>query len=152
MSAETIRRITIAELEQAPFLDEFIAAYGDESSIPEIGDPEPCFETYRAMEASGVLHVLGAFAPDLVGVASVLVFGLPHYAGRKIASMESIFVMPSARRSGAGLGLLRAAEQCAREQGAKALMVSAPVGGRLAAVMSKTEYRETSRVFAKGLA
>lgn len=152
MSIETIiRACTIAEVEQAGALPELLAAYGDESRIPEFGEVSACFETYRVMEASGALHILGAFAPDLVGLASLLVYGLPHYAGRRVCAMESFFVAPTARRGGTGLNLLRAAEARARELGAAALMVSAPVDGRLASVLPRSGYRETNRVFLKGL-
>ena len=147
-----IRPCTLEEIEQSATLPELLAEYGRESSIPELGKSSPCMTTYRQMAASGVLHVIGAFSPELVGIAAVLIFGIPHYAGRRIASMESIFVTSSARRGGTGLKLLHAAEQCAREQGAMALMVSAPVGGRLATVMSRSGYRETNRVFTRGLA
>lgn len=147
-----IRPCTIEEIEQSATLPELLAEYGRESSIPELGPSAPCMQTYRQMAASGVLHAIGAFAPELVGVATVLVFSLPHYAGRRVASMESLFVMPSARPGGTGKKLLNAAEQCAREHGSTALMVSAPVGGRLAKVLlSSSSYRETNRVFTRGL-
>jgi len=147
-----IRHCTVAEIEQSGALPELLAAYGDESSIPEIGQPSPCMETYRGMAASGVLHFVGAFSPELVGVVSVLVFGLPHYAGRRVASIESFFVAPHARHGGTGIRLLRSAEELARGLGAQALMVSAPVGSRLAKVMTRTAgYRPTNQVFTRGL-
>lgn len=147
-----IRPCTVAEIEQSETLPELLAAYGRESSIHELGQSAPCMQTYRQMAAAGVFHAIGAFSPELVGVATLIVYGLPHYAGRRIASMESIFVAPDARRFGTGLKLLRAAEQCAHELGAMALIVSAPVGGRLAELLPRTSgYRETNRVFTKGL-
>ncbi|WP_158271564.1 GNAT family N-acetyltransferase [Pseudomonas sp. HMWF032] len=147
-----IRSCTVAEVEQSGALQELLAAYGAESSISELGKVNASFEQYRQMEASGALHIIGAFGPELIGLASLLVYGLPHYAGRRVCAMESFFVAPAARRGGAGLKLLRAAEAQARELGAAALMVSAPVGGRLASVLPRTGYRETNRVFVRGLA
>lgn len=147
-----IRKCTVAEVEQAGALQELLAAYGDESRIQEMGEVSASFEMYRQMEAGGALHIIGAFGPDLVGLASLLVYGLPHYAGRRVCAMESFFVTPSARRGGTGIRLLRAAEDRARELGAAALMVSAPVGGRFARVLPRTGYRETNRVFVRGLA
>jgi GNAT superfamily N-acetyltransferase len=147
-----IRACTLEEIEQSELLPELLAAYGQESSIPELGPSSPCMATYRAMAASGVLHVIGAFAPGLVGVVTVLIYGLPHYDGRRTATLESFYVLPSARHGGTGLRLLHAAEALAAEQGAQALMVSAPAGGRLASVMERTAgYRETNRVFTRGL-
>jgi len=153
MGIETIiRTCTVAELEHAGALPELLAAYGDESGIPEFGEVDACFATYRAMEASGALHILGVFGPGLVGLASLLVYGLPHYAGRRICAMESFFVEPHARKGGAGIKLLRAAEARALELGASALMISAPIGSRLAMVLPRSGYRETNQVFLKVLA
>ena len=146
-----IRPCTLDEIEHSPRLAEVLEAYGRESSIAELGPSSPDMATYRQMAASGIWHAIGAFAPELVGIATVLVFGLPHYAGRRVASMESIFVLPAFRGGGAGLKLLRAAEQCAREQGASALMVSTPAGSRLESVMARSSYRATNRVFTMGL-
>nr|WP_269805969.1 GNAT family N-acetyltransferase [Pseudomonas sp. NMI1173_11] len=103
------------------------------------------------MEAAGALHVVGAFAPDLVGLASLLVYDLPHYAGRRICTMESFFVDPKHRAGGTGIRLLRAAEARALELGAMAMMVSAPANGRLATVLPRSGYRETNRVFMRAL-
>ena len=147
-----IRNCTVSEVERAGALPELLAAYGDESSIPELGKVSACFDTYRAMEAAGALHIIGVFGPELIGLASLLVYGLPHYAGRRICTIESFFVSPSARKGGTGIKLLRAAEARAADLGATALMASAPVGGRLAAVLPRSGYRETNRVFIRGLA
>lgn len=146
-----IRPCTIAEVEQSGALAELLEAYGVESRVAEFGEVVANFDQYRQMEAAGALHIVGAFGPELVGLASLLVYGLPHYGGRRVCAMESFFVAPSARRGGTGLKLLRAAEARARELGATALMVSAPVNGRLAQVLPRSGYRPTSQVFVRGL-
>ena len=146
-----IRECSIAEVESAKILDLLLSSYGEESSMPELGKPDACFATYRAMEASGSLRIIGAFNPDLVGVAFLLVYGLPHYAGRLVGTLESFFVLPSERQRGAGMKLLRAAEDMARDMGAVALMVGAPVGSRLDTVMQHSIYRPTNRVFTRAL-
>jgi GNAT superfamily N-acetyltransferase len=146
-----IRPCTVAEVERAGALPELLEWYGAESRIDEFGPVSPCFDVYRQMEANGALHVVGVFAPELVGLASLLIYGLPHYAGRKICTMESFFVSPDARRGGTGLKLLRAAEARAVELGAVALMVSAPAGGRLASVLPRRGYRKTNEVFLRAL-
>lgn len=151
MSAAEIRPCTIADIEQAPRLPALLAAYGEESHIPELGEPEPCFATYRAMEATGALHVIGAFAPDLVGIAILLVYGLPHYAGRKVGTLESFFVLPEFRPSGAGLALLRAAEIKAAELGAAGMLISAPLNGRLDTILPHLEYRPSNRIYVRRL-
>lgn len=147
-----IRPCTVTEVEQSASLQQLLSDYARESSLPELGNASAHFETYRGMEAAGLLRIIGAFGPDLVGFAAVLVYGLPHYGGRRVASTESIFVAPAARAGGTGLKLLRAAEEMARDLGAAALLVSAPVGGRLAQVLPRSGYRESNRVFIRGLA
>lgn len=149
----TVRLCSVAEVEQSGALGELLAAYGAESRVAEFGEVVANFDMYRQMEANGALHIVGAFAGDeLVGLASLLVYGLPHYGGRRVCAMESFFVAPAARRGGTGLKLLRAAEARAKELGATALMVSAPVNGRLAQVLPRSGYRPTSQVFVRGLA
>ncbi|QQV54340.1 GNAT family N-acetyltransferase [Ralstonia syzygii subsp. celebesensis] len=129
-----------------------LAEYAAESGIPELGAAHAQVEIYRALEAGGVLHVLGAFrGDDLVGFAFVLVSVLPHF-GQVVGTTESYFVTRDARKGGAGLALLRAAEKLSRERGAKAFMVSAPAESRLTCVMPGAGYRETNRVFFKALA
>lgn len=147
-----IRPCTITDIEGAKTLPELLATYAEESSIAELGQPEPCFTTYRSLEAAGSLRPIGAFGPELVGFVFLIVYGLPHYAGRRVGSLESFFVLPRARKLGAGLQLLRAAEDQARDLGATALLVSAPHGGRLDAVLPRSGYRPTNRVFARSIA
>ena len=151
MGAVNIRKCTVAEIEQAGALRDLLEQYGVESSSPEFGEVSPCFDLYRAMEAGGGLHILGAFAPGLVGFAAVIAYGLPHYAGRRVCAMESFFVDLDHRHTGAGLRLLAAAEDLARELGAVALMVSAPTQGRLEQVLPRRGYRHSSQVFVRGL-
>lgn len=151
MIRPVIRPCTVAEVERAGTLPALLAQYGEESRIPEFGEASASFEIYRAMEAAGALHLVGIFAPYLVGFASLLVYDMPHYQGRRISTMESLFVAQHARGGGTGLRLLRAAEARAKELGAIALMVSAPVGGRLAKVLPRSGYRQTNEVFMRAL-
>ncbi len=152
MANITIRACSVEEIEQAGALEILLEAYAQESSIPELGEASADMDTYRDFEARGAMHTIGAFAPELVGVATVLIYGLPHYAGRRIASMESLFVLPSARRNGTGMRLLQAAKDLARDFGAPGLLVSAPVGSRLDKVLQRTaDCRETNHIFLMGL-
>lgn len=147
-----IRACTVAEVEASPMLPALLAAYAEESRIAEIGTPEANFASYRAMEAAGSLRIIGAFAPELVGFAVLLVYGLPHYTGRMVGSLESFFVSPLERRHGTGMKLLHAAEDLACDLGAVALMVGAPVGSRLDTVLEHAiGYRPTNRVFTRRL-
>lgn len=147
-----IRRCTVAELEQAPNIGALLAEYGAESSIAELGPSTAQFDAYRNLEAAGAAHPFGAFqGDDLVGILILLVAVLPHY-GARVASTESFFVTRRARKSGAGLRLLHAAEHRAHELGASGIFVSAPVESTLERVLPVVGYRETNRVFFRELA
>lgn len=143
---------TVADMEREPNLFALFAEYAQESATPELGVPDVQLEMYRQMEAAGALKILGAYQGNtLIGFLVMLVTVVPHF-GRLIASTESYFVTKSARRGGTGIKLLRCAEQLARDLGAVAFFVSAPSGGRLAQVMPRMGYRETNRIFMRGLA
>lgn len=136
---------------QAPALEALLAEYAAECAIDGLGVPDAQIETYQRMEAAGILHLLGAFINgDLVGFVSLLVSELPHY-GRRVATTESLFVAKCARKSGAGLKLLKTSEQLAASLGAVGLLISAPYGGRLAKVLPRIGFQETNRVFFRSL-
>jgi GNAT superfamily N-acetyltransferase len=146
-----IRHCTVSHLEQCPDLPALLEAYGEESAIVGIGAPSAQLDAYRAMEAAGLAHLIAAFVDGaMVGFINILIGPLPHY-GTVIATTESFFVSPAHRKSGAGMFLLREAESLAHERGATGLLVSAPSGGRLDAVLSRSNYRETNRVYFRAL-
>jgi GNAT superfamily N-acetyltransferase len=152
METLTIRRSTVAEIEQSPNITQLLAEYADESAIAGIGVPMAQLESYHQMEAAGLLHAIAAWqGTHLVGFVTLISGVLPHY-GVCTATTESFFVARASRKTGAGLGLLREAEHLAKDLGAKGLLVSAPFGGRLAEVLPKAGYTETNRVFFRGLA
>lgn len=147
-----IRRCTTAELEAAPNLYEVLEEYAAESSLKELGPARAQVETYRALEASGFFHPVGAFEDGmLVGFILPIVVVLPHY-GVVAATVESFFVLKSERKKGIGLRLLAYAQELAKRLGAKALLVSAPVGGALARVLPHYGFRHSNDVFVRQLA
>ncbi len=146
-----IRPSTVAELEAAPAFPDLLAEYAAESSIKGLPAPSAKMETYRHLERSGFLHVLAAWVGDtLTGFITVLAAPLPHY-GRTVAVSESFFVAQQHRGTGAGLKLLRAAEELAAKLGSPGLLVSAPFEGDLFKVLPRVGYVETNRVFFKAV-
>jgi GNAT superfamily N-acetyltransferase len=147
-----VRRCTVAELEAAPNLPELLAEYARESSMRELGDPCPQVDTYRRLESAGVFYPIAAFEGECVaGFILPIVVALPHY-GAVAATVESFFVPRAKRAKGLGLRLLAEAEALARDLGAKALLLSAPVGGTLArALHRKRAYRHSNDVFVRPL-
>jgi GNAT superfamily N-acetyltransferase len=147
----TIRHCAASELLDAPNRFELWDEYARESSAGGMPKPEVQIEMYRSLENAGVLRLIGAFDGDtLVGFVSVLTNVLPHY-GVLAAITESFFVAAAYRKTGAGMNLLREAELHAKAIHAPVLLVSAPTGGRLAAVLPNVGYVETNRVFLKKL-
>ncbi len=148
-----IRRTTMAEFEAAPNLAQLLAEYGQHSGVPELGTPKAQFATYRALEATGMFHLVGAWDGErLAGFIAPIVLVLPHY-GVVAATVESFFVPQAERRRGLGMRLLRHAERLAKELGAKGVLVSAPAGSALAKVMKRHRpYRMSNEVFVRALA
>ena len=150
MTIVTIKQCTIAELESAPNIGELIDDYAAESAIEGLPHPTAKAETYKALEAAGLLSSFASYEEDeLTGFITVLCAELPHY-GRQIATVERFFVARNKRKGGAGVKLLHTAETFAREKGSPGLLVSAPFGGVLAAGLEHSaSYIETNRVFFK---
>lgn len=148
-----IQKVTARQIFDAVNWNQLCSQYGDECSLPEIGRINPQPEMYAALEKSGALQCFGAFADDsLVGFAAVLQYIVPHY-GKKVASVESLFVEKPYRRTTLGLGLLIRVERYAKEQGCKAIGYSAPAGSTLERLMSRRKkFRRTNSVWMRSLA
>lgn len=110
------------------------------------------FATYRALEAAGMLTIIGAFSGiTLVGFFFLVVNESPHYVG-KIGAAELFFVSEAHRKDGAGARLLQAAEVVAKDQGAVCMVIAAPTGGSLEVVAPRWGYAPIDTVLAKALA
>jgi GNAT superfamily N-acetyltransferase len=143
----TIAPSTVEEIATAPQFAALAAEYAAESAIDGLPPPAAKMDTYRQLERAGMLHAFAARCDDaLVGFMTVLAPVLPHY-GVPVAVSESFFVASAHRGSGAGLRLLRAAEDKARALGSPGLLVSAPFEGALFKVLPRVGYVETNRVF-----
>jgi GNAT superfamily N-acetyltransferase len=145
----SIARSSVAEITGAAEFARLSAEYAAESAIDGMPPPAAKLETYRQLEATGMLHSFAAHHDAaLVGFITLLAPVLPHY-GVPVAVSESFFVARAHRRTGAGLRLLQAAEDLARTLGSPGLLVSAPFAGRLFEVLPRRGYVETNRVFFK---
>lgn len=131
---------------------ELLAEYAAECSIPEIGPVNAQAAMYAAMEKAGIAVIFGAFwEGKLAGFASVLMTVLPHY-GQRTATIESLFVAKAYRSKGLGPELMQMVETYAKEAGCKAILYSAPSGGKLERLLSKRKgMRQTNSVFCRAL-
>lgn len=146
-----IRQISVHDIEREQNFPELLVEYAEESSIAGMPPPSAKMEIYRNLEASGALYVIAAFFDGvLIGFITILAPDLPHYSAI-VAVSESFFVAKKYRKTGAGLKLLRRAEDYAKAIGSPGLLVSAPFGGKLFEVLPGAGYKETNRIFFKEL-
>lgn len=142
----------VAAIRQAATFPQLAAEYEAESLIDGMPSPMPDWEHYERLEAAGQVYAFGAAIDGaLVGFIGLLVSKVPRYA-QPLATSESFFVASAHRKGGAGMKLLRAAEEKARELGCAGLLVSAPSGGRLAEVLPRSGYSKASEVYFRGFA
>lgn len=147
-----IEPITSADFFARPETQGLLEEYASECSPEGLPAHNPHQAMYAALQQAGVLKILAAFHDGrMIGFLFMLVSMNPHYSV-PLAVTESWFVTPEGRPTGAGLELYRTAKGIARELGAHAFYVSAPMGGKLAAVMHRMGARETNRVFCEVLA
>lgn len=147
-----VRHCALVEILEAPNIGRITAEYASESAIKGMPHPVAATALYYQLEESGLLYVVGAFVDGLpIGFISVLSTVMPHYS-RRLSVSESFFVLKSERASGAGLRLLRAAEERARAVGSPGLLVSAPYAGVLAEVLPRVGYEPSNIVFFKRFA
>lgn len=147
-----ILQISHSDILQAPNADELLREYSRECSIAEIGETDPQREMYAAMEKTGLMQNYGAFEDrTMVGFASILNYILPHY-GKKIATVESLFVLPEYRKYGHGTAMIRAIETFSSNQGCVAILYTAPAKSQLEKLLSLNKsYRQTNSIFCKKL-
>lgn len=149
----SIRIVSCAEIFSSATWPGLLSEYSQECSIPMIGNINPQPQIYEAMEKAGVLKCFGAFVDGiLVGCATVLLPVLPHY-GKKVATVESLFVSKQYRSGGVGSKMMRAIEDISRSTfGCDAILFSAPAGGALEKVLSSdSRYTLTNSVFCRSL-
>lgn len=126
--------------------------YAIECSIPDIGPVDPQPEIYERMEATGLMQTFGAFEGErLVGFATVLGYMNPHY-GKKIATVESLFLTRAERAGNGGRLLMGALEDHAQRMGCAAVLYSARAGSRLESLLTHLPlYQFTNTVFLRSL-
>jgi GNAT superfamily N-acetyltransferase len=148
-----VRQCTFDELASAAGFDALCAEYAAESGrMAEFGEPRVDANAYRAMEAAGVAQCIGVWVgEDLAGFGVVTLTVLPHYS-KLIGCLISFFVTAGARKGGTGTRIRELAEDIAKARGALGLMISAPSESRLDAILPRSGYRATNRVYFKGFA
>lgn len=148
----TLSQISISEFFDDPSAEALLAEYADECALAGLPPPVPHRDIYLALERAGVVSMFGARVDGvLVGFIVLLTSMNPHYSV-VLGAVESFFVAAAHRKSGAGVKLLREARRAAKDRGAVGLLVSAPFGGKLAAVLKRSKrFDLTNEVFCEVL-
>lgn len=148
MTPVTIRPLTVEQFERESNGPALLAEYEAESANKRLPPAAANMELFRAIETSGAMFAAGAYREDqLIGFVVVISTKLPHY-GVLFSTTQSFFVASEHRHTGAGVKLLRAAEEHAKDIGSPGLFISAPVGGVLVDVLSHSRhYSFTNAVF-----
>lgn len=145
-----VRPCTIRALFAAPEFAALCDEYTAECALLGMPRPNPSMEAYEQLEGIGVLHPYGAFCGGvLVGFVTLLVAPVPHYGGTPIVVTESLFVASRHRKTGAGMKMLRAAQQFTQDHSIPVMQVSAPHGSRLEKVLPRLGYEHTNSIFTK---
>lgn len=148
----TIAPVGFAGILRAPNAEKLFAEYGEECSIPAIGQINPQPDLYEKLESNGAMRTFAAFQDsELIGFGTVLVYVVPHY-GEPIATIESLFIAAEHRATNAGNALMEAIEHHAELAGAVVVLYSARVGSRLERLLTmKKDYERTNTVFLRKL-
>jgi len=150
MSA-VLRKVTADDMLADPMFYILVVEYEQESANPELGRYDWQAPIYRALEEEGKLHIVAAYnGGKLVGFATAITSILPH-CGKLIASTESLFVSKEQRKGRLGMNLVEELEYLAKQNGAMALFLTAPVNGALGKLAPRMGYRHTNEVFFKAL-
>jgi len=133
-SLVAILPVSVATIFDDPDSADLFRANAEECLVP---DADPQRAIYEAMERAGVMRCRAAYLGDrLIGFISVLCTVMPHL-GRRLATIESLFVDPGYRSTGAGELLLDAADQIAVDLNCVAITGAARIGSRLEKILSR---------------
>jgi GNAT superfamily N-acetyltransferase len=152
MSVIEILPVSLADVLDAPNAKALFAEYEAECSLPELRPIDPQRDIYAAMERTGAFQSFGVYVKGvLVGFASALTYIVPHY-GKRIATVESLFLAAGHRRGRTGNELLNAIEEYARKQGCIVVLYSAPAGSQFERLLRLLKpYRHSNTVFLRSL-
>lgn len=147
-----IKSLTFNEFISDPMCSDLLDEHVQESANKEMPPISVNAEFYKKLESVGALRALGAYDDgEFIGLICMLISPNLHYS-RNICTIESFFVRPEYRKSGAGLKLLSEAEKLAKEADAVAIFVSAQVESNLEKAMSASKrYKATNTIFFRSL-
>ena len=127
-----VKDVSARVIYSSPEFDQIVRDYCEESGNPDLGEAVPALDFYERMEQADAVRCAAAYEGErIVGIVVVVTTLYPHF-GKRIASVESLWLDRKHRAGGAGLKLIRKAQALAREMGAVGIYYGARSGSRLA--------------------
>lgn len=149
MGTAEIRRVAIKDVLDDPAFPELLAMFERAVAVEGLPTSKWRRDIYELLEDSGRILSLAAYMDgELIGFLGLMVSMLPQY-GEEVAVIDTVFVRPEHRGTGAGLQLVHEAEAWARETGAVAVMLSTPVDGVLGRIVQRWGYQQTRHTYMK---
>lgn len=103
-------------------------------------------------QQGGFMYVVAARQPQhLVGYAVVWLASHPTYCGQTVAQCSALFVESEARRSGAGLALIRKMTREAKQRDADVFLMGCPLNGDAETLFRSLRWEPVETLFAKVL-
>lgn len=131
----------------APLLRQHAAELGAGSALKSAA---PNWEAYRALENTGSLLAVVAYAGEqIVGYATVFIGAHLHHVGLRYAHSDALYVLPTHRRGGLGLSLIRETERLAKEGGARLIMWHAKPDSALEKILPRIGYGVEETAYCK---
>ena len=149
---------------QAKFQQEFLSQCQDEAQVliqqhwQEIAMHKskiklnPNWAVYEALEATGRLSIFTArLKGQLVGYFCCVISQSLHYQDHIFAMNDVLYLSPSARRGWTGVGLIKFAERCLRDDGVSVMAINTKVHRPFDAVLKRLGFKQAERVYTKYL-
>lgn len=141
-----------------PNSSDLFRAYAEACIVP---DAEPQRAMYSAMDQAGIIQCFGAYvdstptdpavSPLLIGFGSVICSIVPH-DGHLVATLESLFVDPAYRSTGAFEMLMRVIEKFAVDRGCRCFVCQARTGSAYDKILSRrVGYSQTHSQYTRWL-
>lgn len=143
-----IREATFQELFDADNFDDLARAYTLESGTPIFGNENVDVDWYLAGEQAGQANLIIAEKDEHIVGFAVIVDGYHPHFSIGLACLEALYLAPAYRRGVAGIKLIRAAQNLARNKGYRFLTASAPAESRLNALYKRLgEHTDNDYLF-----
>ncbi len=121
-----VKKVPVAELFARPEFDALCGEYAAEAGNPEFGEWSINKMMYLATEENGDGQAFAVYDGDtLAGFAYAFLTVQPHFQRVNVLCVDALFVTAAYRKTGAGLRLIQALKNHAREVKADGLLLGA---------------------------